>query len=1565
MKQPLVTIGVALYNDEKHVRRTLDCILAQSHQNLEILVSDDCSQDGTAEICREYVQKDSRISFMSQRRNLGSLANHELLFNLSSGEYFMWCNGHDCFDADYIESCVAALEADPELVLCYSKTVRHDYHDREQTELFDALDTRGLDLLQRFQAIFSAVVKNACMFYGVFRSEVLRKSKRHRRTIGGDLIFINEIGLLGHVLQLGGTTFHRYAMRPPSATDDGTDRWMELIVQPRGHKLETITPWLNMGYEYLTMIADSGLPAEQQGALLPAAVQMLNHVFGGQFRAETEQRLLQVDPSGVADPVGRNFYLTEIVHNLNRARFFYPDKESIDRALQRCLELARQADRQPSAPSTAAVPRAAQGVPERGESVQPGPPEARGEVRLSFVIIVLNGMPFLEYCINALYDIAHEIIVVEGAVQSCSFAANADGSSRDGTVQYLKNRPDPQGKLRLIQGLWPEKVHMQNAALELVTGNYVWLVDSDEIYKREDLATIKSLLEQTPSITQVNFIPDNFWKGVDTIFVSQQFFETGCHYRRLFKYVPGARFTSHRPPTLVWPGEEKSTEQMELIGGKVTRAMGVIIYHYSYVLDSQVQQKIELYNRYGWGEGWRIDLNEWYRECFLKWTPENAREIEARYPVWTGDRNSKTLPFSGTHPEDMRDYIQNARREAAAAGKGKGRFKIAGEHQEDLDLTKVGTDSDFAGSIAQIFREHRPKKIIETGTYHGEGTTRVITSTLKQQGIDATFFSIECNPQNHAIARENLRRSGLLPHVRLLNGISTPRAFLPTYQEIEKKYVRNLEQLDFDDVFIDHQEHQRALLYYKETDFSGVPEDLLGACLAEFDNRPDFVLLDSGGHMGNVEFNYLIQKLEGPCFVALDDIYHIKHHESFRQMQKDPRFKIVVSSREKFGFCIAYFTPQTPQRILWLRADSIGDNVLASSMLPHVKSKYPQASITVLCQQHIAELYEACPLVDQVITFELRQAHESDDYRMLIVKKLQGVGADLLLNSIYSRDPLYDLFAIGSGAPEKIALQGDTCNISEQERQETNRHYTRLIASPGELKPELERHRDFLRGLGIEAPPLGPVIWTSEADERFADDFFRQQGLAAERCIALFAGAQSMLRTYGHYGKALAGVCREGGYTLLALGAAADYDLNQLNLVEAQAPGINLSGKLTLRQTAALLRRCRLAVGAETGNAHIACAVGTPNVILVGGGHFGRFMPYTPLTSVACLPLACFFCNWGCRYGRSHCVKDVDPRVLEQAVRETLATGSDRIRIFAESSELWKPLPGEPAWGWRPELMGDYPHQVIEVGGAPSAAPRPATSQRPMPRISVVVPSYNYGCYLEACLDSILSQNYPNLELIVMDGGSTDDTVEILKRYQSRIAYWRSAPDDGQYSAIEEGLNRSTGEIMAWLNADDMFHPGVFSVVARIFMEHPEVEWLMGRPNSFDESGRQKHVCSFLPMNSRAKYLEDQELIQQEGTFWRRGLWQRSGAYIQKGLALAADLELWARFFRSARLYSVDIPIAGFRDHPLQKSKDKAGYTAEANRVLARERELFEAEQHPFSPPAPLPILIEGDRVIM
>lgn len=232
-------------------------------------------------------------------------------------------------------------------------------------------------------------------------------------------------------------------------------------------------------------------------------------------------------------------------------------------------------------------------------------------------------------------------------------------------------------------------------------------------------------------------------------------------------------------------------------------------------------------------------------------------------------------------------------------------YRIAGHFSPKHNLTGVATESHFGRCVRQLFSQIRPRRVIETGTYHGTGTTTIIASALRDSGIDdAVFFSIEVNPHNYRKALANLAKQNL--SVSVLNGLSVPRHLLPSMGQIEQHYVREVEA---DGIFVDHEEAQRAMLYHKETDHPDAPDDLLGRCLKEFDYRPDFVLLDSGGHMGHVEFRYVLPLIQAPCHLALDDIYHVKHHRSFQELGDDPRFKLLTVSEEKFGFCIAKFTP--------------------------------------------------------------------------------------------------------------------------------------------------------------------------------------------------------------------------------------------------------------------------------------------------------------------------------------------------------------------------------------------------------------------------------------------------------------------------------------------------------------------------------------------------------------------------------------------------------------------------------------------------------------------------------
>ena len=202
-----------------------------------------------------------------------------------------------------------------------------------------------------------------------------------------------------------------------------------------------------------------------------------------------------------------------------------------------------------------------------------------------------------------------------------------------------------------------------------------------------------------------------------------------------------------------------------------------------------------------------------------------------------------------------------------------------------------------------------------------------------------------------------------------------------------------------------------------------------------------------------------------------------------------------------------------------------------------------------------------------------------------------------------------------------------------------------------------------------------------------------------------------------------------------------------------------------------------------------------------------------------------------------------------------------------------------------------------------------------LPRISLVTQVYNSAKYLEQTIRSVLVQNYPNLEYFIIDGASTDGSLDIIRRYESQISGWLSEPDNGMYDALNKGFARTSGEIMGWISATDLLHIGGLAVVGSVFRDLPRVEWITGRPTGFSEDGMTVSVID-LPRWSRPRFLAGaNRYIQQESTFWRRSLWERAGSHVDASRRSASDFELWVRFFRYAQIYSVDALIGGFRNH--------------------------------------------------
>ena len=243
------------------------------------------------------------------------------------------------------------------------------------------------------------------------------------------------------------------------------------------------------------------------------------------------------------------------------------------------------------------------------------------------------------------------------------------------------------------------------------------------------------------------------------------------------------------------------------------------------------------------------------------------------------------------------------------------------------------------------------------------------------------------------------------------------------------------------------------------------------------------------------------------------------------------------------------------------------------------------------------------------------------------------------------------------------------------------------------------------------------------------------------------------------------------------------------------------------------------------------------------------------------------------------------------------------------------------------------------------------------PTISIVTPSFNQAQYLEATIDSILSQGYPRLQYIIIDGGSTDGSIEVIKKYERYLQYWCSERDGGHYFAVQKGLDRSSGEILTWLNSDDMLQPSALQHVALMALAYPDVLWMTGISGSISPSGA-LDLAPTSRVTCRERYLMegfDNPWIQQEGTFWRRSLWEQAGGALDCRLSLAADVELWRRFFRYAPLQSVEVPLGLFRVQPRQRSQLLlADYIREAEAVRREELSLIQrgifAEMIPIAP---------------
>lgn len=247
--------------------------------------------------------------------------------------------------------------------------------------------------------------------------------------------------------------------------------------------------------------------------------------------------------------------------------------------------------------------------------------------------------------------------------------------------------------------------------------------------------------------------------------------------------------------------------------------------------------------------------------------------------------------------------------------------------------------------------------------------------------------------------------------------------------------------------------------------------------------------------------------------------------------------------------------------------------------------------------------------------------------------------------------------------------------------------------------------------------------------------------------------------------------------------------------------------------------------------------------------------------------------------------------------------------VYPTQHNIVMPVAEKAGWPW-----------TVEISGSPKIMPDGSA----WPRISIVTPSYNQGRFIEETIRSVLLQGYPNLEYIIIDGGSSDNSVEIIKKYEPWLAYWVSEPDSGQSNAINKGWSRATGDIITYLNSDDTYLPSALAHVAHLWCQNPKAAAFVGAVAFVDEESRWKAAATPrlpapAPLDLTIIDREKWSLPQQSG-FYNRSALDQVGRFLREDLHYAMDRELYYRLALAGPVVLSETTLATYRLHEESKS---------------------------------------------
>jgi len=258
---------------------------------------------------------------------------------------------------------------------------------------------------------------------------------------------------------------------------------------------------------------------------------------------------------------------------------------------------------------------------------------------------------------------------------------------------------------------------------------------------------------------------------------------------------------------------------------------------------------------------------------------------------------------------------------------------------------------------------------------------------------------------------------------------------------------------------------------------------------------------------------------------------------------------------------------------------------------------------------------------------------------------------------------------------------------------------------------------------------------------------------------------------------------------------------------------------------------------------------------------------------------------------------------------------------------------------WNQEMKLGAFHQYSPRPALRETFPKNAVPEADLPKVSVVTPSFRQAEYLEKTMMSVLGEKYPKLEYFVMDGGSKDGSLEVIQKHAGSLAGWVCEPDRGAAHAINKGFARATGDILAWINSDDLWMPGALRYAANYFASHPEVDVVYGHRLIIDQ--RDQQIAHWVLPRHEGQMLLWADFLPQETMFWRRSIWEKVGSQLDDTFSFAFDWDLLLRFHRAgARIVRLPYFMGSFRVHESQKSSAEINSAGVKEMGRLREREL-------------------------